>query len=86
MKEYTNRRCDHVTRQKEMKMIKVSVNGEIKEIEANLNIKQLIEALNYKQKGFAVAVNTTFVSIKAYEETIIKNGDTIDILAPVQGG
>ncbi len=67
-------------------MIKVSVNGEIKEIEERLNIKQLIEALKYKQKGFAVAVNTTFVSIKDYEQTIIKDGDTIDILAPVQGG
>ena len=67
-------------------MIKVSVNGEIKELEENLNIKQLIETLNYKTKGFAVAVNTTFVSIKSYEETIIKDGDTIDILAPVQGG
>ena len=67
-------------------MIKVSVNGEIKELDENLNIKQLIEALEYKQKGFAVAVNTTFVSIKSYEETIINDGDTIDILAPVQGG
>jgi len=67
-------------------MIKVSINGEIKELEENLNIKEMIEALEYKQKGFAVAVNTTFVSIKAYEETIINDGDTIDILAPVQGG
>ena len=67
-------------------MIKVSVNGEIKELDENLNIKQLIDALDYKQKGFAVAVNTTFVSIKSYEETIINDGDTIDILAPVQGG
>ena len=67
-------------------MIKVSVNGEIREVDKNLNIKQLIEALNYKQKGFAIAVNTTFVSIKAYGETIINDGDTIDILAPVQGG
>jgi len=67
-------------------MIKISVNGEIKEIESGLNVKQLIEALNYKQKGFAVAINTTFVSIKSYEETIINDGDTIDILAPVQGG
>ena len=67
-------------------MIKVSINGEIKELEENLNISQMIESLNYKQKGFAVAVNTTFVSIKAYEETIINNGDTVDILAPVQGG
>ncbi len=67
-------------------MIKVSVNGEIKEIEENLNVKQLIEALEYKTKGFAVAINTTFVPIAKYEQTIINNGDTIDILAPVQGG
>ncbi len=67
-------------------MIKVSVNGEIKELKENLNIKEMIEALDYKQKGFAVAVNTCFISIKSYETTIIKDGDTIDILAPVQGG
>jgi sulfur carrier protein len=67
-------------------VIKVSINGEIKELKDGLNICQMIEELNYKQKGFAVAVNTTFVSIKKYEETIIKDGDTIDILAPVQGG
>ncbi len=70
----------------ENQMIKVSVNGEIKELQENLNVKQLIEALEYKTKGFAVAINTTFISIKSYEETIIKDGDTIDILAPVQGG
>ena len=70
----------------EINMIKVSVNGEIKELQEGLNVSQMIEALHYKTKGFAVAINTTFVSIKSYEETIINNGDTIDILAPVQGG
>ena len=67
-------------------MIKVSVNGEIKELEHNLNVSEMIEVLEYKVKGFAVAVNTTFVPIAKYNETIIKEGDTIDILAPVQGG
>jgi len=67
-------------------MIKISVNGELKEVEEHLNVTQLIEALNYKIPGFAVAINTTFVSIDSYETTIIKEGDTIDILAPVQGG
>jgi len=67
-------------------MIKVSVNGEIKELEENLNVSQMIKALEYKVKGFAVAVNTTFVPIAKYDDTIIKEGDTIDILAPVQGG
>lgn len=67
-------------------MIKVSVNGEVKELETNLNVSQMIEALEYKVKGFAVAVNTIFVPIAKYDETIIKEGDKIDILAPVQGG
>ena len=67
-------------------MIKVSVNGEVKELENDLNVSEMIEALEYKVKGFAVAVNTTFVPIAKYGETIIKEGDTIDILAPVQGG
>jgi len=67
-------------------MIKISVNGEIKEVEENLNIKDLIKALNYTTPGFAVAVNTTFVAIDSYETCIINDGDTIDILAPVQGG
>lgn len=67
-------------------MIKVSVNGEVKELENDLNVSEMIEALEYKVKGFAVAVNTTFVPIVKYSETIIKEGDTIDILAPVQGG
>ena len=67
-------------------MMKVSVNGEVKSLENDLNVGQMIEALEYKIKGFAVAVNTTFVPIAKYDETIIKEGDTIDILAPVQGG
>lgn len=67
-------------------MIEVSINGEVKALEENLNVDQMIVALEYKVKGFAVAVNTTFISIAKYNETIIKEGDTIDILAPVQGG
>jgi len=67
-------------------MIKVSVNGEIKELSEGLSIEQMIKALNYKSKDFAVAINSTFVSIKNYNETIIEEGDSIDILAPVQGG
>ncbi len=79
-----NPTCVYVN--KDLKMIQVSVNGEMKVLAEGLNVSQMIEALAYKTKGFAVAVNTTFVSIQTYEKTIINNGDTIDILAPVQGG
>lgn len=67
-------------------MIKVSVNGEIQELEDNISVQNMLDILDYRSKTFAVAINTTFISIKQYEDTIIKNGDEIDILAPVQGG
>ena len=67
-------------------MIKISVNGDLKEIEDNCNIYTLLEVLEYKTKGFAIAINLTFVPISKYEKTMIKDGDKIDILAPVQGG
>jgi len=67
-------------------MIKVSVNGEIKEISEDLNVNELIDELGYTTKGFAIAVNTIFVAIDTYGDTLIQENDKIDILAPVQGG
>jgi len=67
-------------------MIKVSVNGQIQSIDLNITLKQLLINLNYTTNSFAVAINTTFVPLDKYNTTIINDGDTIDILAPVQGG
>ena len=67
-------------------MIKVSINGQIQSIDLNITLKQLLVNLNYTTNSFAVAINTTFVPLDKYNTTIINDGDTIDILAPVQGG
>lgn len=67
-------------------MIEIIVNGEKREINSGLNINQLILELKYEEKWFAIAVNNTFVAIDTYENTIVKNNDRIEILAPVQGG
>ena len=67
-------------------MIEVIVNGKRTEIPAGLNVKEAINALEYRQEGFALAVNGTFVAISTYESTKIRDNDSIEILAPVQGG
>jgi len=67
-------------------MIEVIVNGERKSLSTELNIKEAIKELKYTKEGFAVALNGTFVAISTYEDTIIKDNDSIEILAPVQGG
>ncbi|MBO7380888.1 MAG: sulfur carrier protein ThiS [Neisseriaceae bacterium] len=35
---------------------------------------------------FAVAVNTAFVPKSAYENTMLKDGDKVEIVRPVAGG
>jgi sulfur carrier protein len=46
----------------------------------------MIVELDYRTEGFAVALNGTFVALKAYETTTIKANDSVEILSPVQGG
>ena len=67
-------------------MIEVIVNGKRTEVSSEMNVKEMIKELKYKQKGFALALNGTFVAISTYETTIIHDNDSIEILAPVQGG
>ena len=67
-------------------MIEVIVNGKRTEVSSEMNVKQIIKELNYTQEGFALALNGTFVAIATYENTIIRDNDSIEILAPVQGG
>ena len=67
-------------------MMEVIVNGKRTEVSSEMNVKQIIKELDYTQEGFALALNGTFVAIATYENTIIRDNDSIEILAPVQGG
>ena len=67
-------------------MIEVIVNGIRTEISQEMNVKEVIKELQYRKKGFALALNGTFVAIRSYESTVIRDNDCIEILAPVQGG
>jgi len=66
--------------------MKISINGEIKEFKKeSLTVKEILEEMNYS-KGIAVALNETFVLKTKYQETVVNNGDRLDILSPIQGG
>ena len=67
-------------------MIEVIVNGIRTEVSSEMNVNAIIKELNYTQKGFALALNGTFVAISTYENTTIRDNDIIEILAPVQRG
>jgi len=67
-------------------MIEIIINGTRIAISNEMNINEMIKELEYTQKGFALALNGTFVAISTYETTTIHDNDSIEILAPVQGG
>ena len=67
-------------------MIEVIVNGKRISIPQGLNVKEAVKALDYTQEGFALALNGTFVALSTYGTTIVRDNDSIEILAPVQGG
>ena len=67
-------------------MIEIIVNGMRKTVSKEMNVNEIIKELNYTQEGFALALNGTFIAIATYETTMIRDNDSIEILAPVQGG
>jgi len=67
-------------------MIQVTINGEPKQLQKNTTISEMLTQLDYQNEWLGVAINTTFISKTAHDQTIIKEGDHIDILSPIQGG
>ncbi len=67
-------------------MLKFTVNGQEKTLDKSLPLNQALSEWGYRGKAFAVALNATFVPRSRYPETLLKDGDAIDILAPLSGG
>ncbi|MCV2886224.1 sulfur carrier protein ThiS [Aestuariibacter sp. AA17] len=60
-------------------------NGEHRPVEAG-NIRQLLTELGVQEGTVAVALNEEFVPLSQYSETPINTHDSIEIVAPMQGG
>ena len=67
-------------------MIKLSINGETRELPESITIQEMLKELGYDNQWLGIAINTEFISKDKHQETIIKEGDQIDILSPIQGG
>ncbi len=70
-------------------MITIRSNNEACEIQDRLSLKDYLDrqlASNKLVEPFAVALNGEFVSRSHYAQTVLAEGDTLDIVAPVGGG
>ncbi len=63
----------------------VKVNGEPKDI-AGLTIAEYLAATNYDVKRVATELNGDIVPKAAYADTVLKDGDSMEIVSFVGGG
>ncbi len=65
--------------------MRISVNGAAQEV-GETSLAALLEHLGYSGACVATAVNGAFASASARGQTMIQNGDEIEIVGPMQGG
>tara|TARA_B100000674_G_scaffold346850_1_gene290319 strand:+ start:90 stop:284 length:195 start_codon:yes stop_codon:yes gene_type:complete len=64
--------------------MKITINGKPQLIQAN-NLENLLLELKYQGK-LATALNENFIPLNERKKTILKDGDRVEIVAPMEGG
>ncbi|MGS2718078.1 sulfur carrier protein ThiS [Eionea flava] len=67
-------------------MLSISLNGEKTSIDASLSANRLLQTQGYQSEKIALAINGTFVPRSQYDETVINDGDEVDVIQAVGGG
>ena len=66
--------------------MKVTVNGEIKELEEGASLRRLLEVFSLPSQRVAVELNREVIRRKDWESVIIKDEDKIEVVHFVGGG
>ncbi|MDR3225945.1 MAG: sulfur carrier protein ThiS [Clostridiales Family XIII bacterium] len=67
-------------------MITVSINNEMKQIEAGRSLGDFLREQEYNVRVSAVGVNDVIIPKSSIESTPLADGDVIDVLHLVNGG
>jgi len=68
-------------------MAKITVNGEVQEVQPGISLTELIKQNNVEQPEMvSVQVNDDFVDRTEWDSLEIKEGDTVDFLYFMGGG
>ncbi|MHC4442728.1 MAG: sulfur carrier protein ThiS [Planctomycetota bacterium] len=66
--------------------MRITVNGEEKEIEAGLTVAQLVASCDLRPEHVAVEVNEDLVTRTKHDSTTLQEGDAVEIVTMVGGG
>ena len=65
--------------------MRIEVNGEAREVEGS-SLAEALAELGWGEARVATALNGDFVPKAARADTTLKEGDRLEVLAPMQGG
>lgn len=67
-------------------MIQLSINGAMREFAEAISISQMIIELELSGKRIAIERNGEIVPKSQYEQTVLQNGDVLEMVVAVGGG
>lgn len=65
--------------------MRILVNGDKVDV-ASHQLSNILEKLGYQCNKVVVAVNQEFVEKEAWSDFRIQDGDSLDVLSPIEGG
>jgi len=66
--------------------VTIQVNGEPREVEQEVTLASLLDAIGARRDGTAVALNDDVVPRGAHATTTLREGDRLEIIVAVAGG
>ncbi|MEP6707565.1 MAG: sulfur carrier protein ThiS [Pyrinomonadaceae bacterium] len=66
--------------------MRIQVNGQPREAEESLNLRDLIESLDLKPEQIAIELNQTVIRRMHWQSTILREDDRVEIVHFVGGG
>ena len=67
-------------------LMKITINGEIKEYQEQLTVQQLLQQLSLQSDRIVVEINGTIFPPDTHNITELKTGDIIELVQFVGGG
>ncbi|UTW45058.1 sulfur carrier protein ThiS [bacterium SCSIO 12696] len=65
--------------------MKISINGESRDFTDNTPLPELLTQYGAVEP-YVVAINETFIPKPQYSQVTLADGDSIDVVRPIQGG
>jgi sulfur carrier protein len=66
--------------------VRVSINGETRELAGNMTVAMLAETLGFAGRRIAVEINQAIVPRSLYAQRRLAEGDVIEIVQAIGGG